>query len=94
MSSTGTSQAVAFRAVIAGTGSCIPEKQLTNEDLTKMVDTNDEWIMSRTGIKVRHIAAENQTTADLAVEAAKKALSQAKISAEDVEIIITATITH
>jgi 3-oxoacyl-[acyl-carrier-protein] synthase-3 len=93
MSSTDKNQAGAFRAVIAGTGSCIPEKTLTNDDLAKMVDTNDEWITTRTGIKVRHIAAENQTTADLAVEAAKKAISRAKISAEDIELIITATIT-
>ncbi|MFA6185588.1 MAG: beta-ketoacyl-ACP synthase III [Phycisphaerae bacterium] len=93
MSSTDKNQAGAFRAVIAGTGSCIPEKTLTNDDLSKIVDTNDEWITTRTGIKVRHIAADNQTTADLAVEAAKKAISQAKISAEDVELIITATIT-
>jgi 3-oxoacyl-[acyl-carrier-protein] synthase-3 len=93
MSSTDKNQAGIFRAVIAGTGSCIPEKTLTNDDLAKMVDTNDEWITTRTGIKVRHIAADNQTTADLAVEAAKKAIAQAKISAEDVELIITATIT-
>jgi 3-oxoacyl-[acyl-carrier-protein] synthase-3 len=82
-----------FRAVIVGTGSCIPEKQLTNEDLTKMVDTSDEWITSRTGIKVRHIAQENQTTASLATEAAKRALQRAGVSAEDVELIIVATIT-
>lgn len=93
MSSTDKNQAGIFRAVIAGTGSCIPEKTLTNDDLAKMVDTNDEWIMTRTGIKVRHIAADNQTTADLAAEAARKAISAAKISAEDVELIITATIT-
>jgi 3-oxoacyl-[acyl-carrier-protein] synthase-3 len=88
-----TNSTCAFRAVIAGTGSCVPEKQLTNEDLTKMVDTNDEWITTRTGIKVRHIAAENQTTASLATEAAKKAIRQAKVSPEDVEMIIVATIT-
>lgn len=93
MSSIDKNQAGIFRAIIAGTGSCIPEKTLTNDDLAKMVDTNDEWITTRTGIKVRHIAADNQTTADLAVEAAKKAISQAKISAEDIEMIITATIT-
>ncbi|OHB49358.1 MAG: 3-oxoacyl-ACP synthase [Planctomycetes bacterium GWF2_41_51] len=83
----------AFRAVIAGTGSFIPEKQLTNEDLTKMVDTNDEWITTRTGIKVRHIASDNQSTALLATEAAKKAIQSAKISPEDIEMIVTATVT-
>jgi len=83
----------AFRAVIAGTGSFIPEKQLTNADLTKMVETNDEWITTRTGIKVRHIASENQSTALLATEAAKRAIESAKISPEDVQMIINATIT-
>ncbi len=93
MSSTKTSSDSAFRAVIAGTGSYAPDKQLTNEDLTKMIETSDEWITTRTGIKVRHIAAENQTTAMLATEAAKRAIQQANISAEDIELIITATIT-
>jgi 3-oxoacyl-[acyl-carrier-protein] synthase-3 len=93
MSSVKTASGGAFRAVIAGTGSCIPEKKLTNEDLTKMVETSDEWITTRTGIKVRYIAAENQTTAALATEAAKKALRQANISAEDIELIIVATVT-
>jgi 3-oxoacyl-[acyl-carrier-protein] synthase III len=93
MSNIKTNSTCAFRAVIAGTGSCIPEKQLTNEDLTKMVDTSDEWITTRTGIKVRHIAAENETTAMLATEAARKALRQANASAEDVELIIVATVT-
>ncbi len=83
----------AFRAVIAGTGSFIPEKQLTNEDLTKMVETNDEWITTRTGIKVRHIADENQSTAMLAAQAAKNAIESAKISPEDIQLIINATIT-
>jgi 3-oxoacyl-[acyl-carrier-protein] synthase-3 len=83
----------AFRAVIAGTGSFIPEKQLTNADLTKMVETNDEWITTRTGIKVRHIASDTQSTAILATEAAKRAIANAKISPEDIEMIVTATIT-
>lgn len=93
MSSIKTNSNSAFRAVIAGTGSCIPKKQLTNEDLTKIVETSDEWITTRTGIKVRHIAAEDQTTAMLATESAKKAIQQAGISAEDIELIITATVT-
>ena len=58
---------------IAGTGSYLPEKVLTNADLTKFVDTSDEWIQERTGIKQRHVAAEGQTTSDLAFEAAKRA---------------------
>ena len=78
--------------MIAGTGSYLPEKVLTNTDLEKMVDTSDEWITSRTGIKERRIA-ENQSTSDLATEAAKSALEQAQISASDIELIIVATIT-
>jgi len=78
---------------IAGTGSYLPEKVLTNADLEKIVDTTDEWITTRTGIKERRIAAEGQSTSDLATEAAKKALEQAQIAAEDVELIIVATIT-
>ncbi|OHB59088.1 MAG: 3-oxoacyl-ACP synthase [Planctomycetes bacterium RBG_13_44_8b] len=93
MSSKKANTDSAFRAVIAGTGSAIPQKQLTNEDLTKMVETSDEWITTRTGIKVRHIAAQEETTASLSVEAAKKALQQAGISAEDLELIIVATVT-
>ena len=78
---------------IAGTGSYLPEKVLTNADLEKIVDTTDEWITTRTGIKERHIAAEGESTSDLATEAAKKALEQADIKAADLELIIVATIT-
>ena len=81
-----------YRAVITGTGSFVPEKLLTNEKLAKMVDTSDEWITIRTGIKVRHIASDSETTAILAVEAAKKALAQAKLAPKDVDIIMVATI--
>ena len=81
------------RAVITGYGSFAPEKILTNEELAKMVDTSDEWITTRTGIKVRHITTEEESTAFLATEAAKIALSEAKLKARDVEIIIVATIT-
>ena len=83
-----------YRAVITGYGSFAPEKTLTNEELSKMVDTSDEWITTRTGIKVRHIAAEDESTAFLATEAAKVALAQANLDAADVELIIVATITH
>ena len=82
-----------YRAVIAGCGSFVPEKILTNDDLAKMVDTSDEWITSRTGIKVRHITTDSETTAFLAIEAAKKALDDANLDPADLELIIVATIT-
>jgi len=78
---------------IAGTGSYLPEKILTNEDLSKIVDTSDEWIVTRTGIKERRIAADDEFTSHLGSKAALKALEQADIAAEDVELIIVATIT-
>ncbi len=82
-----------YRAVITGSGSFAPKKILSNEDLAKMVETSDEWITTRTGIKTRHITEDHETTAYLATEAAKKALESAKLPAKDVEIIIIATIT-
>jgi 3-oxoacyl-[acyl-carrier-protein] synthase III len=82
-----------YHAIITGHGSYIPEKILSNEDLAKMVDTSDEWIVSRTGIKNRHITKDNESTAHLATEAAKKAIAQANIKAKDIELIIVATIT-
>ncbi|MBD8838073.1 ketoacyl-ACP synthase III [Paenibacillus sp. CFBP 13594] len=78
---------------IIGTGKYVPEKILTNSDLEKMVDTNDEWILSRTGIKERHIAAPEQATSDLAYEAAIKALESAGMTGSDLDLIIVATIT-
>lgn len=78
---------------VIGTGKYVPEKILTNSDLEKMVDTNDEWIVSRTGIKERHIAAPNQATSDLAYEAAMKALESAGMTGSDLDLIIVATIT-
>ncbi len=82
-----------FNAVITGTGSFVPEKILTNEDLSKMVETSDEWIVSRTGIKTRRIASKDQTTAILAAQAARRALENACVSADNIELIIVATIT-
>ena len=82
-----------YKAHIIGTGSFLPEKTLTNEDLEKIVDTNDEWITTRTGIKVRHIASDDETTATLAAEAAKRALKDANLDPEDIDIIVVATIT-
>ncbi len=82
-----------YRAAVTGYGSFAPEKKLTNQDLAKMVDTSDEWITSRTGIKVRHITTDSETTAFLAIKAAKRALTQANLDGTDLEIIIVATIT-
>ncbi len=82
-----------YRAVIIGHGSFVPAKTLTNDDLAKMVDTSDEWITTRTGVKVRHITADNETTAFLATEAAKRALANANLDAAELELIIVATIT-
>jgi 3-oxoacyl-[acyl-carrier-protein] synthase-3 len=78
---------------IAGTGSYLPEKILTNHDLERMVDTSDEWITNRTGIKKRHIAADNQTTCDLAEQAARAAMEAAGVTKADVDLIIVATTT-
>ncbi|MHC4659087.1 MAG: hypothetical protein ACYS83_07920 [Planctomycetota bacterium] len=83
----------AYRAVITGYGSFAPTKTLTNDELAKMVDTTDEWITTRTGIKVRHIAGDNETTAFLATEAAKRALARADFDVRDLDLIIVATIT-
>lgn len=78
---------------IVGTGMYVPEKVLTNAELETIVDTNDEWIVSRTGIRERHIAAPEQATSDLAYEAAVQALKSAGLAAEDLELIIVATVT-
>ncbi|WP_339063393.1 beta-ketoacyl-ACP synthase III [Tepidibacillus marianensis] len=78
---------------IIGTGAYVPERVLTNFDLEKMVETNDEWISSRTGIKERRIAAKEQASSDLAYEAAKKALENANLTADQLDLIIVATIT-
>ena len=82
-----------YGAIITGTGSALPEKRLTNEDLSKLVDTNDEWITQRTGIKERRVASEGETTATLSSAAARKAIDAAGISPKDVELIVVATIT-
>lgn len=71
----------------------MPEKILTNQDLEKMVDTSDEWIVQRSGIKQRHIAADDETTADMAVQAAKQALDNSGLSASDIDGVIVATTT-
>ncbi len=77
---------------IIGTGSYVPEKVLTNHDLEEIVETSDEWIHSRTGMRERHIAAANQATSDLGTEAAKAALADAGIAAEELDLLIVATL--
>ncbi|MGG1616951.1 beta-ketoacyl-ACP synthase III [Paenibacillus sp. NRS-1782] len=78
---------------VIGTGKYVPEKILTNKDLEAIVETSDEWIVSRTGIQERHIAAPEQATSDLAYEAAIKALASAGMTAQDLDLIIVATVT-
>ena len=78
---------------IAGTGSYLPEKILTNQDLEKMVDTTDQWIFERTGIRKRHIAAADEHTCDLAERAARNAMQMAGIKAEKIDLIVVATTT-
>jgi 3-oxoacyl-[acyl-carrier-protein] synthase III len=78
---------------IVSVGSYVPEKVLTNQDLEKIVDTTDEWITTRTGIKERHIAAANEFTSDLAARAALRAMEKGKITADKIDLIIVATIT-
>jgi len=78
---------------IIGTGSCLPERVLTNADLEKMVETSDEWIRTRTGIRERRIAAEDQSTSDMAAVAAQRALDDAGVSASEIDMIVVATVT-
>ena len=81
------------RAVIAGTGSALPVRRVTNAELAETVDTSDEWIVERTGIRARHIAGEGETTATLAADAARRALEAAGIEAGRVDLIVLATAT-
>jgi len=78
---------------IIGTGSYVPERVLTNADLEKMVETSDEWIVTRTGIRERRIAAEGEYTSAMAANAARRAMEQAGISAEEIDLILVATVT-
>ena len=82
-----------LRSVIEGTGSALPQRRVDNAELAKTVDTSDEWIVERTGIRARHIAGDGETTSTLAIEAAQKALAAANIIATDVDLIIVATAT-
>ncbi|KPK58933.1 MAG: beta-ketoacyl-ACP synthase III [Gammaproteobacteria bacterium] len=78
---------------IAGTGRYLPERVLTNAELEKMVDTTDEWIRTRTGIERRHIAAEDETTCDMAEQASREAMSAAGVSAADIDLVVVGTTT-
>ena len=82
-----------YGAIIAGTGSFVPERRLTNDELARMVDTNDEWITQRTGIKERRIAGAGESTATLATAAAQRALEAAGMTARDLDLIVCGTIT-
>ena len=80
-------------ARIAGTGSYLPEQVLTNAEIAQRLDTSDEWIVSRTGIRARHIAAPEQKTSDLALIASQRALEAAGVQAADIDLIVVATST-
>src|SRR3990172_3706062 len=82
-----------MKARIVGTGSYLPEQILSNQDLEKMVETSDEWIVSRTGMKERRLAGKDEFTSDMGFEAAKKALESAGIGADTLDLIVFATST-
>src|ERR1700722_18586533 len=82
-----------YSAIFTGFGSHVPERRLTNDDLSKMVDTNDQWIVQRTGIRERRIASESDTTASLATAAGRKAIESAGLEPGEIELIIVATMT-
>jgi 3-oxoacyl-[acyl-carrier-protein] synthase-3 len=82
-----------LKSVVLGCGSYLPAKVLTNDDLSRIVDTSDEWITQRTGIKKRHIAAEGELTSDLATKAAREALIDAGVAIEEIDLIVMATAT-
>ena len=81
------------RSIVRGVGSYLPARVMTNDEISKLVDTSDEWIVQRTGIRQRHLAAEGEVTSDLAVEAAKKAMAAAGVTIADIDLIIVATTT-
>ena len=82
-----------LRSVITGTGSALPARRVSNEELAQTIDTSDEWIVERTGIRFRHIAAEGETTSTLAAEACRAAIAAAGVTAQDVDLIVLATAT-
>jgi 3-oxoacyl-[acyl-carrier-protein] synthase-3 len=82
-----------MRSIITGTGAYAPAKVLTNKDLESIVETTDEWIVERTGIRERHLAGEGEATSDMALQAAKRALEMAKVDPKDLDLIVMGTIT-
>src|SRR5215212_12269936 len=82
-----------IRSVVLGCGSYLPARRVSNEDLTKIVDTSDEWIVQRTGIRERHIAADGELTSDLGIAAARAALAHAQVDAQSIDLIVMATST-
>jgi len=82
-----------LRSVVRGVGSFLPERVFTNDDMAKLVDTSDEWIFQRTGIKKRHIAAEGESTSQLGEKAARAALASAQLTPQDIDLVIVATST-
>lgn len=82
-----------IRSVVRGCGACLPEKIVTNDDLAKTVDTTDEWIVARSGIRQRHIAGDDEATSDLAIAAAKEALANAEMAADEIDLVLVATST-
>ncbi len=81
------------RVGITGLGTCVPERVMTNDDLAKLVDTNDEWIVERTGIKERRIASQEEALSDIALPAARAALADANVEGSDIDLLIVATVT-
>src|SRR5512139_3901316 len=82
-----------INARITGTGSYAPKRIITNHDLEKLVDTSDEWIAQRTGIRERHVVDETEATSDLAIKAAQQALERASVLPEEVDLIVVGTTT-
>ena len=81
----------AIRSVVLGCGSYLPERILTNAELASRIDTTDEWIVQRTGIRERHVAAEGEFTSHLAIKAARAALHHARLDAQSIDLIVLAT---
>ena len=84
---------MATRSVVMGTGSALPKRRLDNAELCETVDTSDQWIVERTGIRTRYIAGEGETTATLAAEAARNALEHSGVAAAEIDLIVLATAT-
>jgi 3-oxoacyl-[acyl-carrier-protein] synthase-3 len=82
-----------LRSIVRGVGSYLPERIITNDELSKTLDTSDEWIQQRVGIKQRHVAAEGEFTSDLAVHAARRAMDDARVSPDEIDLIVVATTT-